>query len=376
MAATEMVAAGALEGCEVHQLQCLAAEGQSGGSGIALRLSVAPPLDDPDDPEHEVEPYTLYVLDAEPCMFALVVCVVRSLHFYKKVQGGGHFPQILVVGVSHAREVTDDSSWWWRSKQLFGGVMGKFADMLPDAVTDKVESVTDKVVDMLPGALTPAAETSTEPVGDPEPVEDHWSRLKRQRRRDFTPPERGTQPGACFDPDQLTGQAPSFLDALEKEVIPFVESRFNAHKSPQRRCLVGSSLSGLLALQALLRSDTWGAIVAGSPSVWWDDDRILEMVQAAQPGPLGADILITAGSDESERMLANAARLDGALTAKQGVNAGEEASRWRTKNVVLADEDHHTCKAALAGTLVRWIVKIWGHKPSPPEEDENDPWGT
>lgn len=41
-------------------------------------------------------------------MFALVVCVVRSLHFYKKVQAGGHFPQIVVVGVSHARLVTDD----------------------------------------------------------------------------------------------------------------------------------------------------------------------------------------------------------------------------------------------------------------------------
>ena len=50
----------------------------------------------------------IYVLDAEPCMFSLVAAVVRSLHFYKKVQGGGHFPNILVVGVSHARRVTDD----------------------------------------------------------------------------------------------------------------------------------------------------------------------------------------------------------------------------------------------------------------------------
>eukprot|EP00951_Prasinocladus_malaysianus_P001744 scaffold12320_cov33-Prasinocladus_malaysianus.AAC.1 len=86
MAATQIVAAGALEGCEVHQLSdCLAKEGKP---GLDLRLSIAPPLDDPDDPENEQNPYTLYVLDAEPCMFALVSCVVRSLHFYKKVQGG------------------------------------------------------------------------------------------------------------------------------------------------------------------------------------------------------------------------------------------------------------------------------------------------
>lgn len=73
---------------------------------------------------------------------------------------------------------------------------------------------------MLPDALTPNMSTSTEPVGDPEPVEDHWARLRRQRKRDFTPPARGDSP----DPEKwnkaaLRGQAPAFLSALEKDVV-------------------------------------------------------------------------------------------------------------------------------------------------------------
>ena len=43
---------------------------------------------------------------------------------------------------------------------------------------------------------------------------------------------------------------------------------------------------------------------------------------------------------------------------------------WRTTHAVLQGGDDETCKAALAGTLVRWLVVIWGHKPSPPKEVE------
>ena len=40
----------------------------------------------------------------------------------------------------------------------------------------------------------------------------------------------------------------------------------------------------------------------------------------------------------------------------------------RTTHAVMQAGDDDTRKAALAGTLVRWLVVIWGHKPSPPKE--------
>lgn len=367
MAATETVAAGALEGCEVHQVRCFQ---QNGDDGFDLRLSVAPPLEgDGGDTKNEDRPYTIYVLDAEPCMFALIVVVVRSLYFYKKVQDGGHFPQILVVGVSHARRVTDERSYWFKK---YNAAVNKVANILPDAITNTVSN-------MMPDAMTDQlhrVESETDiPAGEPEPVEDHWSRLRRERRRDFTPPMRGVTSDTDmpadkikWNPDANEGQGLAFLSALEKDVIPFIESKFNTHPDAERRCLVGASLSGLLACQGLLSSDIWGNVVLGSPSVWWDDAILLDMVRDAPlPVAPGADVLITVGSEETENMLGGAKLLEEALNAR----AGTEAALWRTKHVVLHGEDHHTCKAAMAGTLVRWLMINWGHKISYQDDDEN-----
>ena len=50
--------------------------------------------------------------------------------------------------------------------------------------------------------------------------------------------------------------------------------------------------------------------------------------------------------------------------------AAQESAAWRTTHAVLQGEDDVTCKTALAGTLVRWLVVIWWHKPRPPKEVE------
>jgi len=247
------------------------------------------------------------------------------------------------------------------------GFSEAMAEILPDALTPAVEGLSGAVVEMLPDAAGPEP---TEPVGEPEPVEDHWSRLRRLRKRDFTPPARDdvTDP-LQWNEKATRGQALPFLRALEKDVIPFIESRYGANPSPQHRCLAGASLSALLACQAMLQGGTWGSVVLGSPSVWWDHDIILELVRASAQveHTTAVDVLITVGSEESEKMLVGAKRLHEELQACEA---------WRTTYTVLQGEDHHTCKAALAGTLVRWLVVLWGHQPSPPELETEDPWGT
>ena len=45
-----------------------------------------------------------------------------------------------------------------------------------------------------------------------------------------------------------------------------------------------------------------------------------------------------------------------------------ESAAWRTTHAVLQGGDDETCKAALEGTLVRWLVVNWGHRPSLPKE--------
>lgn len=72
MASIEIVAAGALEGCEVHQLRCC--QEVDGDDGLDIRLSVAPPLEGDDgDAENEDRPYTVL---QQPTIFVLALFVV------------------------------------------------------------------------------------------------------------------------------------------------------------------------------------------------------------------------------------------------------------------------------------------------------------
>ena len=115
------------------------------------------------------------------------------------------------------------------------------------------------------------------------------------RTRDYTPTR--------FEPPDEThflagnpaayegsGGADAFFDVVEKEIIPFIESRYEVDDD---RVLIGNSMSGLAAVHALLtRPGLFRRYVITSPSIWWDDwfdarDERYVMRMAAQ----------TAGSD-------------------------------------------------------------------------------
>lgn len=73
------------------------------------------------------------------------------------------------------------------------------------------------------------------------------------------------------------GGADRFLQFLEKEAIPEIERRYRA--LPQRT-LVGHSLSGMLAVYALIsRPDLFSGSIAISPSLWWNTFEMLDKVR-------------------------------------------------------------------------------------------------
>lgn len=89
------------------------------------------------------------------------------------------------------------------------------------------------------------------------------------RGHDFTYPTRN-------DSDKVwvpnSGGSADFLRFIAEELLPFVDGHYrtNGH-----RTLVGQSLGGLLATQALIERpelfDTW---ILVSPSLWWDDGSL------------------------------------------------------------------------------------------------------
>lgn len=71
------------------------------------------------------------------------------------------------------------------------------------------------------------------------------------------------------------GGAALFLRALREELIPFIESRYRV---TQDRGLAGYSLGGLFTAWVWVSGDTtFSRFLIGSPSLWWDNQRILQL---------------------------------------------------------------------------------------------------
>ncbi|WP_336811547.1 alpha/beta hydrolase [Bosea sp. MMO-172] len=123
--------------------------------------------------------------------------------------------------------------------------------------------------------------------------------------------------------------ADRFLDMIVDEILPAV-ARI-APLDPARRALAGHSYGGLFVLHTLFtRPGLFEALVAGSPSIWWQDRAILASEDAfrrAGSAPAGR-LLITVGGHEQEPVLAvTPQRAERLARARMYDNAAEMAER-------------------------------------------------
>jgi predicted alpha/beta superfamily hydrolase len=76
------------------------------------------------------------------------------------------------------------------------------------------------------------------------------------------------------------GKGDRYAEMLAREVKPFIDKQYRTLRSAADTGVCGSSLGGLVALQAgLLLPRVFGNVTAMSPSVWWDDRAILNLVR-------------------------------------------------------------------------------------------------
>jgi uncharacterized protein len=74
-----------------------------------------------------------------------------------------------------------------------------------------------------------------------------------------------------------SGGADKFLDFIQTELVPEIEKRYATHPY---RIIAGHSLGGLFAIHALInRPALFGACIATSPSLWWDDFHTVHQAQ-------------------------------------------------------------------------------------------------
>ncbi len=119
--------------------------------------------------------------------------------------------------------------------------------------------------------------------------------------------------------EQVTGsgRGSAFLSFIKEELIPFIESEYNADAAG--RTLMGSSYGGLFTVYALLNEpDLFERYVAPSSALHWDDGVIFqyEKALAEQRSDLPIKLFLTAGEFEGEGMIKPMQKLEKAMASR------------------------------------------------------------
>lgn len=129
------------------------------------------------------------------------------------------------------------------------------------------------------------------------------------RHQDFTPssmPQADTLWGKMMNiplHKMKSGGAESFLNTLEKNIIPFVEARY---KASDDRGIFGHSLGGLFAGYCLLnKPNLFKRYGINSPSFWWNNSEIVkyEKVFSQSQPALPVKVFLSVGAAEDPMML-------------------------------------------------------------------------
>ena len=130
------------------------------------------------------------------------------------------------------------------------------------------------------------------------------------RVRDYTYTSMPMAPGS--------GKGDQFLNFLEKEVAPLIESKYHGDKD--NRTLAGASLGGLFTLGAALKTpDFFTGYIALSPAVIWDGGAVfkLEDALAKQSPQLKARMFISVGSLEPAQFRGSIEQFEQQLASHQ-----------------------------------------------------------
>jgi predicted alpha/beta superfamily hydrolase len=115
------------------------------------------------------------------------------------------------------------------------------------------------------------------------------------------------------------GKGDRYARMMTQELKPFIDREYRTRRSAAHTGVGGSSLGALVSLETgLLYPRVFGRLAILSPSVWWDNRSILEMVRAYKSEGR-ARIWLDTGTDEGDvphQAIADLKLLRDALTEK------------------------------------------------------------
>lgn len=166
------------------------------------------------------------------------------------------------------------------------------------------------------------------------------------RVRDFTPSKAPAW-------KMQTGNAEGHARFIREVVFPYIEENYRANGS--QRTFVGNSLGGLFGAYVLFRyPDMFQNYILGSPSVWFDENRILRLPLIGSKVPIR--VYLSVGSlekpsdGEGEDMVSGAKLLAKKISSQSGGNIELEFR--------VIDGARHT--TAFPTTLIQGLDWIYG----------------
>lgn len=130
------------------------------------------------------------------------------------------------------------------------------------------------------------------------------SDAQRLRARDFALPMHDETFRANWERAAPNPAAPSFYAFLRDELLPELSRRYRLN-GPSRTALFGHSMGGLFTVYAATRHDEaplFSTYVAASPSLFWDDARLITTFDALPDFATPLRLLVTDGSLEGPEM--------------------------------------------------------------------------
>ncbi len=182
------------------------------------------------------------------------------------------------------------------------------------------------------------------------------------RTRDLTPTRaKLPQPDGTLRDLPTAGGADAFLDFFEQELIPHVDRTW---RTVAWRAFAGHSFGGLFGVHAFTaRPQLFGAVLAVSPTLTWDDQLPVRRVREFLKGrtSLNRTLVVTLGQ-EGERMQAGFEALQSVLA-----DAGAKGFEWAARQFL--DEDHGSLVLLSHDFGLRRIFAGW-RPPQDPETGE------
>jgi len=187
------------------------------------------------------------------------------------------------------------------------------------------------------------------------------------RRRDYTPSKGGDSDATSDMPGRPVayGQAEGYRRFVADEVFPFIASHYRADM--HRKVFAGHSYGSLFGAWVLATApEMFDGYVLGSPSLWFDDYRVLaqERAYAAAHPDLRARVYLGAG--EFEALAPRGRPRDPRYNADQDMVADTRAyartlaSRrypgLKIRSDVIAGEDHLTVAPVLITRGLMWTL--------------------